>query len=279
MKFWVHKIKENKGRRFFFHLWTKDDKRIFDYQIEVYHRMKELSFKLHFGNRGSETPFDGYFCIPFLQLYWGMDFNGLGRICEIIGFGKKRDLSLSIHGGHLWWNLWFDNDMGYDRYHECDGWRTIWWWPFSWYRKKYRSWACLRDGNIELNPWSAIWGIRFYSYEDLETATRWVRVDQFPTDEYSVDFTLQRMTQARRHGPWPFNRKTDRGLIVKWFCNPGIPTRNHDWKGDNILGSSFRLDPEREPEPWDDVAVDTLIDWVKKQRIRRNYHPPIQEEV
>lgn len=274
MKFWVHKVKDKRARRYFLHLWTKDDKRIFDGQLEMTFYKKSLSFRLHFGNRGSETPFDGHICIPFLQVYWGMDFKGLGRICEVVGFGKKRDLSLAVHSGKLWWKVWFDDDMGYDRYHNCDNRRTMWWWPFSWYREKYRSWSCLRDGNIDLNPISAIWGGRYYEYEDVDTVAVWVKIDQFMLDEYWVQLTLQNTTQRRRHGFWPFNRVTERGQSVKWWCEKGIPTRNHDWKGDETISSSVRLDPEYAPEDWAVTATYALVEQIKDTRKRYNYQPP-----
>lgn len=278
MRFWTHNIKETKGRRFFWHLYSKDEKQeLFNGHIEVYWRKSKLSVKLHIGTRSSETPLDGHFCVPFFQVYWGMDFKGLGRICEVVGFGKKRDLSLSVFGGQLWWRLWYDDDMGYDNWHKHEKWKQPVLPPWRWGRKKYRSWMCLRDGSIELNPVSALWGSRLYRYTDIESFTDTVGVNAYPGDMQKVVFTLQSCVQERDAGPAWARKPKWVGYSVAWKCDEGIPTQNHDWKGDCVYASSVSAKDPIDMEYWHRDAVIELVKWVIKDRERNQYRPPVKE--
>lgn len=278
MRVWTFNIKETKGRRFFLHLYSKDDKQeLFDGHIEFYWRKNNLGVRLHLGNRSSETPFDGHFCVPFFQVYWGMNFKGLGRVCEVVSFGRKRDLSLSVFGGQLWWKLWYDDDMGYDNYHKHDLWKKPLLPPWRWGRKKYRSWMCLRNGNIELNPVSAFWGSRLYKYTDIESFTTTMGANEFPGDMQEVDLTLQSCVQKRDFGPaWACKPKRV-GYSVDWRCDEGIPTQNHDWKGDCVYASSVPAKDPIDLDTWKNDAVVELTKWIKKDRKRNNYRPPVKE--
>ena len=247
-------------------------------QIEIPWRKKvSPGFCLHFGDNGSETPVDVMVSFYWIAFFWGCNWPGLGKLCEKIGQGHKRNISLKFHGGQMWWELWHDDDGGYDRHHRdiCDQRRKPKLWPWSRGRDKYRSWMCLREGNIELNPLSALWGVRYFHYEVLEEADVWVLIDQFPGDRYNVHFKLEKQTQARKHGPKWARHMTDRGYSVDWSHNPGIPTQNHDWKGDHTLGSGFSIEGR---ENWQDQAVVKLAEWVKTERNRRGYRPRAVEE-
>jgi hypothetical protein len=143
-----------------------------DYHLEVaYGRRAARSlgwgFRIHFGDKGSETPFHIDLYAYWFAIFFSMNTPHMGQIFSKICGGHKRNISLRTHSGNLWWELWFDDDMGYDRHHDCDKWRTLWWWPFK--NKKYRPWACWRSGCIELNPLDAMWGHRYYEYEKIDT--------------------------------------------------------------------------------------------------------------
>jgi hypothetical protein len=247
-------------------------------QLEVVW-LKKVSpgFSFHIGDRGSETPVDVMVSFYWLAFFWGLNFPRLGDICAKLGQGHKRNISLKAHSGQLWWELWHDDDGGYDRHHRdiCDQRRKPKIWPWSRYRDKYRSWMCLREGNIELNPLNVLWGARYFHREVLEEKMLWVYIDQFPGDRYDVRFRLEKIMQHREHGPKWVRHKTDRGYAADWFHNPGIPTQNHDWKGDNTLGSGVNIE---NVENWESEAVQNLITWVKRERERRNYRPRSPEE-
>lgn len=242
------------------------------WEVPVGKSVKHWGFKLHLGDQYSETPVDFHIGLWRIAFFLSVNFPGLGKFCGWLGRGHKRDLSLQFHGGSMWWRLWYDDDMGYDRNtHDCDKWRRpSWWWPFK--SKKYRSWMCLRDGNIPLNPINVIWGEKYFSYESMEEDTLLIEVGQFPGDEYMVDFTVQAVYKGRRKGPRWIQRKTLQGFTAAWNCDDGIPTQNHSWKGDNTYGSAVTIP---NPFDWRLDADDNLKAWVKKERERRGYTPPV----
>lgn len=251
-----------------------DDRRTIEGHVEVAFRPKlgKGGFRFHLGNRGSETPVDGMVDLGRVAVFWGVNAPSLGRLCEWVGRGHKRDLSLQIHGGSLWWKGWYDDDGGMDPYHRCDSWRQPKVWPWSRGRRKHRGWMCLRDGNIDLNPLDAFWGSRYFEYEDVEKVNALVPVNEFPGDEYLVDFTLQKQTRARRFGPSWARHRSDEGWVAAWECRPGIPVRNHSWKGDNILASGV---PVSGVDGWLAQAVEALVASVKRDRRHYRYNPPV----
>lgn len=258
-----------------------DDRRRIEASLEISTPKKSdsVGFRIHLGNRGSETPVDGMLDLNRIKVFWGLDFPGLGRICEVIGRGHKRDLSLQIHNHQLWWRLWYDDDGGMDPYHECDSWRRPKLWPWSAGRKKHRPWMCLRSGNIELNPVDAFYGHRLWLKDDTfdapPTARALVSIGDFPGDEYAVDFTLERREVRRRTGPAWAGRVTRVDYSVDARCKPGIPVRNHDWKGDEILGWHENVTPDSVRDgSWVAEAVTRTIAHVRRDRQHHGYVPP-----
>lgn len=248
-------------------------------QMEVTTRAKPIScgLRLHLGDRGSETPLDGSLDLGWVALFWGFNAPGLGRVCEIVGRGHKRDVSLKVHGGSLWWKLWYDDDGGMDCYHRCDSWRQPKLWPWSKGRRKHRGWMCLRDGNIDINPADAFWGGKLWLRDDdfPERTTRaLVPVNDFPGDEYEVVFTLERREVRRKFGPvWAQKvKRVDYSADAE--CHPGIPVRNHDWKGDEILGWKVKVSESSVADgTWVRDAVAGTVDFVRRDRKRYGYRP------
>lgn len=277
-RIWVHTGGKEKGtKRIFLHISEEDGKGYgsrFAWEFVWGKRAGKFGFKLHFGNKSSETPFDSYIIVPYFATFFSAAFPGLGRFCEWLGHGHKRDISLYYTEKSLWWKLWFDDDMGYDRHHDCDSWRKPKLWPWSMGREKHRAWMCLRDGNISLNPLTAFWGHRGYKYEDVDKATTLLNVGQFEGDWYQVDFTLQKQTRARDHGPWWARRVSDEGYCADWDCKGGLPFRNDSWKGDCIYGSA---EPVANINNWIHEASESLKDRVIQDRVKYRYHPPEKE--
>ena len=257
-----------------------DDLRRIQGHLEIARRTKADSWgvRLHLGDRGSETPLDGMLDLGWVAFYWGVDAPGLGRLCERIGRGHKRDLSLRIFDRSLWWRLWYDDDGGMDSYHRCDSWRQPKLWPWSLGRRKHRGWMCLRDGNIDLNPVDAFYGSKLWLKDETfpeQTVRGLVPVGEFEGDEYNVDFTLERREVKRRNGPAWARRVKRVDYAVDAKCHPGIPVRNHDWKGDEILGWHVTVPHEAvENGTWLGEAVLKTIDLVKRDRLHYGYCPP-----
>ncbi len=246
----------------------------FLFQLEVSTRRQGPMISLSLGDRGSETPVDIILGFFFVTFYVGLDWRGLGELCEKIGRGHKRELSLKVFDGDLWWRLWYNDAGGYDVYHKCDKWAKPKVWPWSAGPRKYRRWMCLREGSIDLNPIDTLWGSRKFVYEDVEKKTKTLKMDQFPGDRYEVDFTLQRVYRKREHGPSWIQKKRFSHWAVAWNCEKGIPHQNHDWKGDNVYASAERID---NPLNWWVKANVSLRKRIERDRVKYNYRPPMPD--
>lgn len=228
-------------------------------------------FRIHFGNKSSETPFDWTVSVYWLALYGSLVMPGLGDFCEWVGRGHKRDISLRFHHGKMWWNLWYDNDRGYDDWHKHDLWKHPTIWPWSRGRKKYRSWMCLRSGNIDLNPIDALWGTRKFISKKLEEDTLLIEVNAFVGDEYMVNFIVNQVALGREYGPKWARKETLDGYSASWYVKDGIPIQNHDWKGDNVYASAFQIP---DPIDWRLDADQTLVAHIIETRFKNHYQLP-----
>ena len=242
-------------------------------------RLTNGGFRLHIGSRSSETPLDAHLDLGIVAAYFQVGGIG-GRWCEWIGRGHGRDLSLTVHGGQVWWKLWYDGDGGNDEHHRCDKWRQPKVWPWSAGLRKYRSWQCLRNGSAELNPVSAFYGSVKYDHQSIGRArTALVAVGQCPDDEYTVEFTLQHVQRRRAHGPQWARRITEDYYAYDAECDSGIPVQNHDWKGDEITGWSGRLEGWTPAVDFDWLAqaVESTIEIAVRNRKHYAYRPPQPE--
>lgn len=229
-------------------------------------------FRIHFGDRGSETPFHWDVSFYWLAFFFSMNTHDMGAFFERICRGHKRDLSLRFYSGQAWWNVWYDDDGGYDNHHKHELHKAPKFWPFR--NDKYRPWLCLRHGSIELNPLDLWWGNRFYNYETLEEDTLLIELNQFPGDEYMVEFKVQHMTQCRRYGPRFARRIKDHGYVADWSIpsgDNGIPTKAPG-RG-RIYGSAVRIP---DPVDWRMDADDALKAWVFEQRKKEDFCTPEQ---
>ena len=242
--------------------------------------LREFSFRLHTGTRSSESPYDAHFTIAGYGVYLGVGGLG-GRWAEFIGQGHGRDISLSMHNGSIWWKLWYDGNSGNDEYHSCDSWRTPKLWPWSAGRRKHRSWMCLRDGNIDVNPVSAFYGKRKWLLVEQGVYSKAVvDIGQFEGDSYIVKFRIDRRNVMRDSGPKWARRIKREDVTVEWdaYDVGGIPIQNHKWKGDEVTSGNLSIDALSDWDgsiDWIPLAVEGLKNRIIKDRIRYEYRPPI----
>jgi hypothetical protein len=281
MRIWTHSSKDKGSWRGWLHLVNKNEHDLFDtaFTVSWGRAYRFAGFNLHIGNKGSETPIDWHIGFWWFAFYGSFSADWLRTFAQWIGRGHKRDIMLEIQGMNgapdLIWKLWWDDDGGYDRtIHDCDKWRRPMLPPWRWGRKKYRSWMCLRNGRLELNPFDAIWGHRYFSYNTVEEDILLIEINQFPGDEYMVEFELQEVWRQRRHGPklW-VARRTFEGYTASWDApGAGIPVRNHSWKGNGVLASSVKVQSR---DTWRMDADIALVESIKKDREKYGYHPPV----
>lgn len=224
-------------------------------------------FRIHFGDRGSETPFHWDVSFYWLAFFFSMNTPNMGAFFERICGGHKRNIAIHIHSGQVWWELWYDDDGGYDNHHKHNCHKTPKFWPFR--NDKYRPWMCLRRGNLPLNPLEVWWGPRYYDYEALEEDVLLIEINQFPGDEYMVEFRVQHMTLCRRFGPWFARHVTDCGYVAEWSIpENGTPIPTKAPGRGRIYGSSV---PIPDPKDWRMDADDALKAWVLDQRKREGF--------
>lgn len=238
--------------------------------------LENLGFKFHVGDRSSETPFDGHVDLGVAAAYWSIGGIG-GRLAESIGRGQKRNLSLRLHGGQVWWELWHDDEGGNaDNVHKCDSWRQPTLWPWSLGRKKHRPWMCLRRGNLQLNPADALWGTPTPDRVKIgDEVTLPVPMGEFPGDTYLMEVQRERWDWRRVHGPiWARKRSTQ--FHADWRSEKGVPvSTDRDWKGNEVLASGVNLtEAEALGDGWQEVVIDKVVAHMKESRRRHGYKPP-----
>lgn len=169
-----------------------------------------IEFKV--GNAGSENVLAVHLRInPLFAIYLHAEDHGtwLQRCLNPRGY-DSRVTGLDVGDGRLSWNLWAKRD--------------------EWSRGTPR-W---QQGSLVINLPDRWLGPVRYSYEDVGQK-RLGRVVMPEGDVHEVTLQLQRQRKGRRRG-----RKVE-SWTVDWTSGPGIPTRNHSWKGDEVLGSSTEV--------------------------------------
>jgi hypothetical protein len=200
----------------------------------------EFSLRFHIGGRGSETPWDGHLTIFGAGIYWGL---GLwGHTAHKLTGGRGRDMGVQIHNRTLRWQLWDT--------------------PGEWSRDQPKWW----QGHFSIDPTEWLWGRRRYTYDDAgEPVTVTVETAEGTTHD-DVVLQLQHGWYGWEKRPRPRGR--DR-WSADWNSRTGIPVMHHEWKGDEILGSSVELTTtEAKREDWPRIAAEKIRAQATDWRIR-----------
>ncbi|MFG3051916.1 hypothetical protein ACGFZP_13325 [Kitasatospora sp. NPDC048239] len=174
--------------------------------------LHSISAAFKVGNDGSENALGGSITLGRLGALY-LSTGDLGRRVQRLLNSltyESRVIEVSAYEGHLSWKVWAPRNSstkGTPRW--MDGYTTI---------------------NL-LDRW--LGPVRF-SYEDIGPK-RPGRVLMPEGDAHEVTLQLQRQRKGRRRG------RPVESWTVDWTCHPGIPVRNHSWKGDEVLGSSVEV--------------------------------------
>ena len=240
----IDNLRDRRGRGLFnrsYFLWLRrhedaDESAQFSTQLVLGLVKPRLSFRLHVGTRGSETPLDAHLDVLGNAVYVNTSIGR--RLAHALSRGVSKTIAFRLEDGKLWYTLWANEHS---------------------YRRGDR-----RQGALTVSPAELLWGPKRYSYEDLAVADVEITM---PDGQYPVTLTLQRCRYGRAR-----RRLVDQGYVVDWNAPRGIPTHfDHSggWKGDRTYGSAIAL-PERRND-WPADAGQLLMAWVMEQRGRTGF--------
>jgi len=157
----------------------------------------------------------------------------------------SRVTSIAVHDRRVWTQMWA-------RRNEWSS--TDPWWM---------------HGTFRLDPRDVLLGELRYTYDTIgERRDGTVRMPE--GDDHQVTLQLQKQTLARRRG------RGRTKWIVEWPSHDGVPVRNHEWKGDEVFGSSVDVPYEAvESGRWPAVACAEIAAQCSRDRARYRYTPTI----
>ncbi|WP_354643849.1 hypothetical protein [Kitasatospora camelliae] len=207
---------------------------------------RTLGATLKVGNDGSENALACSLRLGRLGALYLSSGDYGRRIQRRLNAGtyESRVIEVAAHDGSLWWKLWAPRD--------------------SWTKGTPR-WM---DGNTVLNPIDRWLGPVRYSYEDVGPK-RPGRVVMPEGDVHEVTLQLQRQRKGRRRG------RSVESWTVDWTSSPGIPTRNHSWKGDEVLGSGTDVsDAAVDAGRWAEEACARIAAAMSRDRSHHRWRGP-----
>lgn len=212
-------------------------------QLVLRWRTKDAGISLKVGNAGSEQVLAGHIEIPGIgALYWHTERHGtwIQRRLNPTGY-ESRVIEVRADHGRLSWKVWAPRD--------------------SWTKGTPR-W---QHGSITIDPRTLTRGPVRHEFTDVgEPVMGTVRMPD--GDDYEVRLKLRQVAVGRRRG-----RKSHH-WCVDWFTHSGIPYRHHDWKGDEVLGSSVRVTQDAvDTGRWPLDACAAIADQVSKDRSRNRW--------
>lgn len=209
-------------------------------------RSRSIGIGFKVGNAGSEQPLAAHIGLGRLgALYVHTERHGRGiqRRLNPTGF-ESRETEIDFHHGRVWWNVWAPRDE-----HKASD-------P-KWMR-----------GNANINPAHYLLGPRKGEIID--------RTDKEPTTVHMPDGTTYDVTVQLEK--WQRGRPRGKKTIhwtLTWDCGPGIPVRNHDWKGDEYFGGNMPFPTATAgAHQWVQAAAALIAEHCAADRARYNYRAP-----
>jgi hypothetical protein len=207
-----------------------------------------IDFKV--GNCGSEQVLAASLRLgPLGSLYLHTEDHGrwLQRRLNPTGY-QSRETGLSYYEGRLSWEVWARRD----EHRAADP---------KWMR-----------GSIAIDPRDHLLGpVRNHKVDQTDDVPATVRMPEGDTHEVTV--RLERWEARRRRGrPVTFWR-------AQWDCKPGIPVRNHSWKGDEYFSSSWVIEGVTPDMPrWPLILAAKAAEQCSRDRARYNYRAPQEQK-
>lgn len=241
--------------------------------LETYVRknFKEQPFaiRLHTGNEGSETPWDGHLIFLWFGIFWGHTFfrKWASWISRCTGYKyDTREWAIRITDKSLSWSIAEHSDM-------CDHYRM----HSRSKGRKVRNTPRWRRGYISISPAEWIWGPKRYSYETVDS---FATILKFEEGDYPVIIDLRKSYLGRTKVP---RSKHVQSWTLEVDAPNGIPThpdRSGGWKGDRTYGFGVDFTPV-DVDDWRFDAENAVGAWVRKERARTGFRraDPLEEAV
>ncbi|MGW0948466.1 hypothetical protein ACWD4O_38750 [Streptomyces sp. NPDC002623] len=209
-------------------------------------KWRTVGIDVKVGNCGSEQVLAASIRLgPIGSLYLHTEDHGrwLQRRLNPTGY-QSRETGLSLYAGRLSWQVWARRDE-----HRASD--PIW-----------------MSGSVAIDPRDYLLGPR--KNEKVSSTDDVPAVIRMPEgDSHDVTVHLEQWQTRRRRGPVrTFWR-------AEWNCKPGIPVRNHSWKGDEYFSSSFVIEGITPDNPrWPQVVCGMAVDHLCRDRARYGYRAP-----
>lgn len=255
MRRWWHLYKTTNGK----------EREIFEGHVEYSFRKKVgdsiFSIRLHTGNMGSETPWDGHLTILWFSFYWSHTaFRKLAaRISRCGGYQyDTRNWTLRIFSNRLWWEFGTHSDM-------CDLHRQ------NRRKKKTGRRRTFREGSFTLSIPELIWGPKRYTYDTIDSFATMLKFKG--EGSYPAIIDLQKVYLGRTKVP---RAKHVQSWNLEVDSPTGIPTHvDHSggWKGDRTHGFGVKFDYPQS-EGWQIDAEAAVVAWVLSERARTGFRSP-----
>lgn len=227
-------------------LWPTRPTGGFGGQLVLGKSLSGASVGVKVGNPGSENVLAAHLRIsPLVALYLHADDHGrwIQRRLNPRGY-DSRVIELDIGMGRLSWKLWAKRD--------------------EWSKGTPR-W---QDGSTVINLLDRFLGPVRHAFEKIGSPTTGtVRMPEGDTHE--VTLQLEKVRTGRKRG-----RKVE-SWSVDWRSGPGIPFRNHSWKGDEVFASSVTVtDAAMDRGMWPEEACAQIAAAISRDRSRYGWRAP-----
>ncbi|MFD9004480.1 hypothetical protein ACFV0T_26565 [Streptomyces sp. NPDC059582] len=200
-----------------------------------------IDFKV--GNCGSEQVLAASLRLGLLgSLYLHTEDHGrwLQRRLNPTGY-QSRETGLSYYQGRISWQVWARRDE---------------------HRASDPKWM---SGSVAIDPRDYLLGP--VTNEKVDSTGDVPAVIRMPEgDNHDVTVRLEKWQTRRRRG------RATTFWRAEWNSKPGIPVRNHSWKGDEYFSSSFVIEGITPDNPrWPQVVCGAAVEHLCRDRARYGY--------
>lgn len=120
----------------------------------------------------------------------------------------------------------------------------------------------------------AAYGVPVFDEEVLEEDVLLIELNDFPGDEYMLEWQVTAVTMRRLAGPKWAQKSRLVGFYANWLSKEGIPIQNNEYSGldQTRYAGTFELE---DPIDWRYACCESVVKHMQAERIANGYVPPI----